>query len=107
MSFSLPLLLCLWPISLFLSEPQRSRQAAALADGNRLRLTSRHQAARTPDAVALRPRHNAGVMVAAGLGRSPAWGRSVVAGQLWSPWDIPRGNQTQREAGSEMYGSRS
>ncbi len=57
--------------------------------------------------VALHPRHNAGVMVAAGLGRSPVWGRSIVAGQLWSPWDIPRGNQIQREAGNEMYGSRS
>ncbi len=60
----------------------------------------RHQAARTPDAVALRPGHNAGAMVAAELGRSPVWGRSV-ADQLWSPWDIPRGNRRDcRRVGS-------
>ncbi len=59
-----------------------------------------HQAARTPDADAMRPRHNAGVMVAAALGRSPVWGRSV-AGQLWSPWDVPRGNRREcRRVGS-------
>ena len=57
---ALPLLLCLWPISLFLSEPQRSRQAAALADGNRLRLTSR----------AIR-RHERQTRLRCGLGTTP------------------------------------
>ncbi len=70
-----PFLLYLWPMSLFLIESQPSRHAAALADRNRRRLAARHQAARRPDAVALRPRHNAGVMVAAGLGRLLVWGR--------------------------------
>ncbi len=34
-------------------------------------------------------------MVPAGLGGAPVWSRSVVAGQLWSPWDIPRGNRRE------------
>ena len=54
-------LLCLWPMSLFLSESQRSRQAAALADGNRLRLTSR----------AIR-RHERQTRLRGGLGTTPA-----------------------------------
>ncbi len=76
------------------SSRRAGRRKSAEAD------LARNQAARTPDAVAWRPRHNAGVMVAAGLGRSSVWGRSV-AGQLWSPWDIPRGNQREcRRVGS-------
>ncbi len=58
---ALPYLLCLWPMSLFLSVSERSRQVAALADGNRLRLTSR----------ATR-RHERQTRLRGGLGTTPA-----------------------------------
>ncbi len=74
-------------------ESQTSRPAAALVRPKRTaagfeRLIT--QGAR-PNAAVWRPRHNAGVVVAAGLGRSAV----VVADQLWSPWDQPRRNQRE------------